>query len=311
MAQSDLAAEGRKLRRMVNGHSDGLIRLAAGPLSLILSPQVGGSIARFEYLDGGDCFAILRGCDGVPKNVLAAASFPLVPFVNRIRGGAFTFREQDIRLTPNKAGDPSPLHGQGWLAPWQVLSAAVDEAVLRFEHAPGEWPWSYVADQHFKLGPGGLELSFSCTNRSPDPMPCGLGQHPYFHCGPDTQIETEVANVWLVDEFVLPTEMVPAKGRFDLSGVGVCGLGLDHGFGGWGGTASLSDPAWPIEVVMSSPDATFFQLYSPPDGQIFVAEPVTHANAALNAPESDWPQLGVTILQPGECMSMVMHLNVG
>ena len=46
------------------------------------------------------------------------ASFPLVPFVNRIRGGRFTFRGREVRLAPNMAGDPSPLHGQGWLNPW-------------------------------------------------------------------------------------------------------------------------------------------------------------------------------------------------
>jgi aldose 1-epimerase len=31
--------------------------------------------------------------------------------------------------------------------------------------------------------------------------------------------------------------------------------------------------------MMSSPDADFFQLYSPPSGELFVIEPVTHANA--------------------------------
>ena len=51
------------------------------------------------------------------------ASFPLVPYVNRIRGGRFTFRGREVRLAPNMAGDPSPLHGQGWLSPWQVERA--------------------------------------------------------------------------------------------------------------------------------------------------------------------------------------------
>ncbi len=293
---------------MVGG--DGLITLAAGPLSLALSPQIGGSIARFDYGTGDDQFPILRGCDGLPREVLAAGSFPIVPFVNRIRGGNFIFRGRTIQLAQNMVGEPSPIHGQGWLAPWRVWSAGDDEAVLRFEHIAGEWPWSYVADQHFKLRPDGLEMSLSCANRSPDPMPCGLGQHPYFHCGPATWIETEVANVWLIDEHVLPTEMVPAEGRFDLSGAGVCGLDLDHGFNGWGGTARISDPDWPVDLVLSSSDASFFQLYSPPSGQIFVAEPVTHANAALNAPESQWAELGMKILEPGEVMSISMRLRL-
>lgn len=294
---------------MVTERSDRLIDLAAGDLSLTLCPAIGGSITRFDRKAGNGYFPILRHCDGVPGHVLGAASFPLVPFVNRIRSGQFRFRGRTVRILPNMAGDASPLHGQGWLASWQVVVHARTEAVLRFEHPAGEWPWSYVAEQHFKLGADGLEVKLTCTNQSPDPMPCGLGQHPYFHCGPQTRIETSVSSVWLIDQFVLPTKMVPAEGRFDLSDTPVCGLDLDHGFGGWNQAARMSDPAWPVNVVMHSPDAAFFQLYSPPGGEIFVAEPVTHANAALNAPESEWPALGMKIIEPRESMSMTMHLE--
>jgi aldose 1-epimerase len=37
---------------------------------------------------------------------------------------------------------------------------------------------------------------------------------------------------------------------------------------------------------------------------------VTHANAALNAPEADWPELGMRVLAPGEEMSLTMRLDV-
>jgi aldose 1-epimerase len=72
----------------------------------------------------------------------------------------------------------------------------------------------------------------------------------------------------------------------------------------------MSDPDWPCEVRLSSPEAKFFQVYSPPAGDIFVAEPVTHANAALNAPEEQWPELGMRVLEPGERMSLDMRLDV-
>lgn len=296
---------------MVIAGDDGLITLDAGRLKLTLSPLIGGSIARFDYIVDDRPFPILRASNGQPGDVLAAGSFPLVPFVNRVRGGEFTFRDRTICLSPNMAGDPSPIHGQGWLAPWQVVSTRDDEVLIRFEHSEGEWPWSYMAEQRFRLGPEGLELSLSCTNRAPDPMPCGLGQHPYFPCTAATRIQTKVTRVWLIDEHVLPTEMVPAEGRFDLSSRGVCGLGLDHGFGGWDGITRLSDPASPFKLIMSSPDASFFQLYSPPKGGIFVAEPVTHANAALNSPEGQWAELGMRILDPGASMSMTMRLDLG
>jgi aldose 1-epimerase len=141
-------------------------------------------------------------------------------------------------------------------------------------------------------------------------MPCGLGQHPYFPCGSETRIDTKVDCAWTIDDQVLPVEKVPAEGRYDLRERLVCGQDLDNGFGGWGGEARMTDPAWPYALRLSSPQARFFQLYSPPEGEICVAEPVSHANAALNAPESEWKELGMRVLGPGEEMSLDMRLKV-
>jgi aldose 1-epimerase len=290
--------------------SKSLITLSAGTLELCINPSIGGSISSLEWVEGELRNAVLRKCHSRNENVLDAASFPLVPYVNRIRGGCFNFRGRDVQLSPNMPGDPSPLHGQGWLGAWQVENQGPTEAILSFNHASGEWPWDYRAEQQFTLDETGLTLGLACRNLSDEPMPCGLGQHPYFNCGPGTRLDTEVTHVWTIDENVLPVERVPASGPFDLAGRAVCGQDLDHGFGGWGGAARMSDPDWPFDLEMSSPDACFFQLYSPATGGIFVAEPVSHANAALNAPEDQWPELGMKVLAPGEQMSLEMRLQV-
>jgi aldose 1-epimerase len=286
------------------------VMLVAGALELEISPYIGGSISTFEWVDGERRVAILRKCHTGLQNVLDAASFPLVPFVNRIRGGRFAFRDREVRMAPNMPGDPSPLHGQGWLGPWRVDHHRGPEAVLSFQHSAGEWPWDYRAEQTFALDECGLTLVLTCRNLSDAPMPCGLGQHPYFHCGPDTRLDTRVTHAWTIDEHVLPIDKVPASGRFDLADRAVCGQDLDHGFAGWGGTARMTDPGWPFEIRLSSPNAAFFQLYSPASGGIFVAEPVTHANAALNAAEDEWADLGLRVLEPGEVMSLEMRLEV-
>jgi aldose 1-epimerase len=286
------------------------VSVAAGNLKLELSPSIGGSISSFEWVDGTRRVPILRKCHTGLQNVLDAACFPLVPFVNRIRGGRFDFRNRAIRLAPNMPGDPSPLHGQGWLGSWQVDLHRGSKAVLSFDHPAAEWPWHYRAEQSVSLDERGLALGLTCRNLSDEPMPCGLGLHPYFPCGPDTRLDTRVTHAWTIDDHVLPVDKVSASGRFDLADRAVCGQDLDHGFGGWRGVARISDPGWPFEIRMSSPDAAFFQLYSPASGGVFVAEPVSHANAALNAPEHQWPELGMRVLGPGEAMSLEMRLNV-
>ena len=284
--------------------------LSTGRLELTLNPSIGGSISALEWIAGDRRFPVLRKCNSCSENVLEAASFPLVPYVNRIRGGRFAFRGLEVLLAPNMAGDPSPLHGQGWLAPWEIESSTTTDAVLSFRHPPGEWPWEYRAEQHFEIDEGGLSMRLICRNLSEGPMPCGLGQHPYFNCGPGTRLDTKVSHVWTIDEHVLPVEKIDAVGRFNLRERLVCGQDLDHGFGGWAGTVRMTDPDWPFDVELTSPDAHFFQLYSPASGGIFVAEPVSHANAALNAPEEQWEELGMKVLQPGDEMSLSMRLDV-
>ncbi|HEX8574111.1 MAG TPA: aldose 1-epimerase [Allosphingosinicella sp.] len=288
-----------------------ILLIERGPLSLSLAPARGGGIARFDCcaVSGGK-IPIFRPLDEAENSPVALASFPLVPFVNRVRGGRFEFRGRRVTLARNLLPDPSPLHGQGWLTAWEVASAAEDRAELFYRHPPGEWPWAYEARQAFALDELGLTLDLDCTNRSDEPMPCGLGQHPYFPCTSRTRLDTGVESVWEIDEQVLPVGRIAAAGRYGLSDRPVCGQGLDHGFGGWSGRAVITDPDLPFRIEMSSPNAHFFQLYSPASGGLFVAEPVTHANAALNEPEETWPELGLRVLEPGESMSLRMRVDV-
>ena len=287
-----------------------LLTLSTDVLELQLSPSVGGAISRLENLGPNGRTPVLRKGHSPLENVLEAPSFPLVPYVNRIRGGSFTFRDRTVTIRPNMAGDPSPLHGDGWLNPWEVEQSDDRSAVLTYRHEPGEWPWSYEARQEFRLDGGVLDVCLSCRNLSDEAMPCGLGQHPYFPCTAETRLGTQATHAWTIDEKVLPVDKVPATGRYDLSDRLICGQGVDNGWGGWSGRALLSDPKWPFEIELSSPQARFFQVYSPADGGIFVAEPVSHANAALNAPEAEWSELGLRILEPGEEMQLDMRIEV-
>lgn len=285
------------------------ISLNAGKLHLEIAPQLGGSITAFERADDRSTVPILRGARGA-SNVLEASSFPLVPFVNRIRGGRFSFRGREVSLSANMAGDLNPLHGQGWLSPWQVDEAREQNAVLRYRHRPGEWPWDYDAKQEFALDEHGLSLVLACRNNSTEPMPCGLGQHPYFPCRHETRISADVQCAWSIDEQTLPVAKLPAVGRYSLEDRRICGQDLDNGFGGWSGEARISDPASPFHLRLSSPSATYLHVYSPLDSGFFAAEPVTQANAALNEPEEKWPELGLKVLAPGEETSLEIRIDV-
>jgi len=286
------------------------LRLAAGRLELIVDPEIGGSIASFDYVTESEKIPVMRRAEGELTSPLGAASFPLVPYCNRIREGRFSFRGREVTISRNMESDASPLHGDGWLAPWKVVSASESEAELRYLHEAVEWPWVYEATQVFALDGAGLSLRLTCRNLAEEPMPCGLGQHPYFYCTPETRLDTKVTDAWTIDEKVLPVEKVPAAGRYYLADRLICGQDLDNGFGGWGGSAHLETPGLPFRIEISSSEARFFQVYSPASGGVVVAEPVSHANAALNEPEEKWPELGLRVLGPGEEMSLDARFEV-
>lgn len=286
------------------------IILSAGELSVELLPSVGGSIARFDRMHADHRQPMFRGCDGDSNDVLAMGCFPLVPFANRIRGGAFSCDGRVVRLTPNLAGDVSPLHGQGWRAPWDVVEEGKRAAVLSYSHEAGEWPWQYEAEQRIELDPDGLSLTLSCVNRSAERMPCGLGFHPYYPCGADTILDTRVQHAWTVDEFVLPVERVPATGRYDLRDRRICAQSLDNGFDGWDGEATIRWAGEDFALRLSSGQARRFQVYSPREGGYFAAEPVQNANAALNAPQLLWPDLGISLLARDEKVELAIRFEV-
>ncbi len=286
------------------------LRLATASLQLEIIPEIGGSIARFDHVAHGQCQPILRPAAAGTVDVLGMASFPLVPYANRIRGGSFVCDGRTVNLSPNMAGDPSPLHGQGWLHAWKLDIATETRARLTFVHEADEWPWRYEAWQDFRLDATGLDLILGCRNLSDARMPCGLAQHPYFPCDDATLIDVQVASAWTADARTLPIDRVPALERYELRTRRICGAALDNAFDGWNGVARFFWPGRPMRAVMTSPDATRFHVYSPIDGGFFAAEPVQNAVTALNAPQQEWERLGIAMLAQGEAREMRMRIEL-
>jgi len=240
---------------------------------------------------------------------LDSAGFPLVPFCNRVRDGRFRFRGREIVLPPNMPGQRHPLHGQGWRGPWRVVDASDSFAEIAFQHEAGDWPWTYHSRMTVMLKARGLEVALACRNLSDEPMPCGLGLHPYYPCDAETVLDPGVTEVWTVDDEIMPVEKAPATSRYGLKDRRVCGQGLDNGYEGWSGEAVLRWPSRGRGLKLTS-EAPRFQLYSPKAGGLIAAEPVTNANAALNRREEEWETLGLWILQPNESARLTARFEV-
>ncbi|WP_249138151.1 aldose 1-epimerase [Phenylobacterium montanum] len=247
---------------------------------------------------------------GADPGPLDLASFPLVPYANRIAHGVFSFGGRDVRLPGNLAGHQHPLHGHGWLSAWTVEVAAADRAVLAFDYPGGDWPWSYRAVQTIALTDEGLELTLALTNLAEEPAPAALGFHPYFPHRSRATLTTEVSGAWAIDEACLPVGEAPGPPMADWrSGAPLAQAGLiDHCHVGWRGPARIDLGEGLVVTLSASPNLGWLHLYSPPGHDFFCVEPVSCRPDALNA-ENPAAQ-GIATLPPGEALAASMSINV-
>lgn len=274
------------------------IALAAGGLRVELSPAVGGSVAAF-MVRGQPVF---RPAPPDFDDVLQAACFPLVPYSNRVFDGRFEFAGRNVVLARNNPPQRHPLHGLGWRNAWAVEAASAAAARLAFDWPGGDWPWPFRAEQAFALEDGELTIALSVTNLADSPMPAGLGLHPYFPCPPGTVLDAAVEEVWTVDADLFPNGRQAPTGRYDLERREIHHADLDNGYGGWAGEATI---AWPDGAGVRIRSAErYFQVYAPVTEDVLCAEPVSHANGALNANDADRPKLGLKTLEPGASLTL-------
>lgn len=239
------------------------------------------------------------------RDPLAMGCFPLVPFSNRIRDGRFRFGRHSVVLLPNMAGQRYPIHGHGWLVPWSVTARSETELSLAYSHAADAWPFDYEAWQRFTLEGAALSIEIGLRNTGSEPMPVGLGLHPYFHRGSGMRLSAAVAGVWLGDEEVMPTEHVsPPPPAMRLDDARVDSLVLDNCYTGWDHRARLDWPEWRASLaIAATPPLDFLVVYSPPSRHALCVEPVSHVNDAVNLAARGVPDTGAREIAPGESLA--------
>jgi aldose 1-epimerase len=268
-----------------------VIELAADGFACAIAPGFGGAILRLTHR-GMD---LLRPAADEEGEILATASFALVPFCNRIRNGRFHFEGTDVALPADPVSPPHALHGEGWRRPWLLQGRDADRAVLVLEGGGGSWPWRYHAIQTLRLGPDGLAVDIAVRNLEPDrAMPIGVGVHPYFRRYPDSRINARATGLWLNDDDALARERV-ADTRFGVAaGVDVSALeGLDNFFEGSGEMVITGGPT-PLRVTGAP--AAGFHVYAPAGRDHFCLEPVSHPPDSFGRGEIT----PADVLAPGE-----------
>ncbi len=258
-----------------------------------------------------------RPWDGKTEDLYQTASFAMVPWSNRISRGGFQHAGRFHAVRPNRKGEPYPIHGDGWLQPWQVSQPAADTLVMTLvSHGFDGNPYDYEAVQTFRLVDGGLDQKLQVRHLGVTPLPYGLGVHPWFPRTAQTRITAQVEGLWLCGDDPLPvahTTDFPAD--WDLNkGAPANGPLIDNGYTGWGGKASIAWPELGLQVTASMPDFErdggaaehFCLVYRPPQGSAFCFEPITQPIDAFHLPG----QPGLRVLELGEQFSLNIRWRI-
>ena len=294
---------------------------SAGTQKLGVLPTLGGSVAAWR-LDRTDFepFNLFRSWDGMdyPADPLrvAQASYPLVPWSNRISNGGFVVAEKRYSVAPNATGMPYPIHGDGFLQPWQYtqLDASSLNMTLESDKFNGN-PHHYRAEQSFKLVDGGMDQSLTVTHLGHTPLPYGLGLHPWLPRNELTTLQAKVSGVWLSHADCLPKEHVADfPPTWDLnSGISAAGSLIDNCFTGWDGAAHVTWPDQALQLTLSestvnaevstySTPPNYLLVFRKVEGNHFCIEPVSHPIDAFHLPG----QPGLQMLENGESLSLAV-----
>jgi aldose 1-epimerase len=280
-----------------------IVSLRCGELQLDLAPAVGGSIAALYSERSGRRHDWLRPASRqalLARDPEAMASFPLIPFCNRIRHGRFHFQGRDVVLPLNRSPAPHAIHGVAWDLPWKVLACDDRSAQLRLDYLGGDWPYCFCATQFFQLFEDRLTVTMEVHNRDSVVMPIGLGHHPYVPHLPDTRLTVATSAMWLSDAELMPTEL----GRpplLDLlrTGVNLGQVVRDNNFIGWDGLARVDFGGTRSLILRAQSPLDFFVLYSPEGQDYFCIEPVSNCTDWLNLCNPPG-QIGGALLASGD-----------
>ncbi len=257
--------------------------LLAGTALCEIWPQIGGSIGRWSI--GGQEMFRHASTDAIAKmQALAMASFPLVPYSNRIGDARFDWAGTSHHIAANVPPEPHAIHGTGWTATWQAAQDSEHSVTLRFAHAANAaWPWPFAAEQRITLHEEGLIFDLAVRNLADETVPLAFGLHPYFDCKGAT-LSFNAAQVWRTGEDGLPAYCEAPHGMFDFAnGLPVQGRVLDNGYAQWEGIARIRWLDRPRMLVIKA-DCEAAVVYVPQGDDFFCFEPVPHINNALNLP---------------------------
>ena len=166
-----------------------LVTLGTPDASVSFVPEASGYVHQVR-LGGRDLLRNYADGEALRAN-FGHYNLALLPFPNRLRDGAYTWDNRAYTFPINNAPTGSALHGYNHEARFKLtavdLGPAAAAARLSFLNHGADYPeYGYPFPVLFELalgvdsGASSFTWRLSARNLGPEPVPVGLGWHPYF-----------------------------------------------------------------------------------------------------------------------------------
>lgn len=279
-----------------------ILRIASDEVELELLPELGGRWHRLRAL-GRDLLRTPDDLDAYRREPFFWGAYVMAPWCNRVAAGPQQAGRRSVDL-PANFPDGTAIHGQVQALPWE----ATGPGSLRVFAGGGAWPWQYEVTQQFTVDGTRLRVALELTNHAPDPMPAGIGLHPWFVRPVEVQLSAEQVFTSNDESSATPA---PVDGPYDLRRYLEMPPDLDATW-----VRSARAPIglrWPSQGMAASmavsPEARFVCAASPSRLGAVAIEPQTHAPNGLRRLILGQPG-GLQPLAPGDALRLDVELSI-
>jgi aldose 1-epimerase len=278
------------------------VSIVDGPIEIVVLPEVGARIHRLRAF-GHDLLRTPADPAEHLRDPFFWGAYPMAPWCNRIDARPTTVGDRTVDLAANFP-DGTAIHGQVYDRPW----ASTDRASFMTRGGGDGWPWAYEARLLVAVAGGTIRVDLAITNLADDPMPAGIGIHPWFRRPLEVAIHAERVHASMA---TLAPEPETVAGPYDLRSLGPIADDLDATW------TDVADPAvvlhWPhrgIRATMRVVAPTICVVAASPSHIDAIAvEPQTHAPRGLRRLLAGEPD-GLALLSPGQTLGLTMELAI-
>ncbi len=290
---------------------------------------------------------LTKGDDAFGNEIFKIGAAILLPYANRIRGQLSadgktilaTVAGKTVTLPANWSGnhpgaEKHSIHGLMRQSQFQDISVkngrdeSAVSAILHAGNFGGHWLSDTDVSIETRLSRDAFQMTVTATNVGHDPLPMGIGWHPYFvlPSGDRPQVRLHLPSRTRAvmnnydDTFTTGQRAAVQGSAYDFSAPGGRPLGtqyLDDNFSpldydSQGRTLSeLIDPAakYGLRLMTLSPQIKSIQVYAPPLKNFVAIEPQFNLPDPYN---QDWgtADTGMVLLQPGQSVSWRVRLEL-